>query len=113
MARPLLVPTAFVTLLGLAPACFVGEVAEASTASPVPTPSPAPPASPAPAPVQAPSPAPSPLLAAILSPAPSDLVVVATSRSGNARTPSYGDEMLETKTPDSADAAVQIVVAAR
>ncbi|MES2642362.1 MAG: hypothetical protein V4850_22960 [Myxococcota bacterium] len=83
MARSLLAPTAFLTLLGLAPGCFraadspvVAAMAGATAADL--------------AVVETAAPA-----------APAELVAYATTRSGNARAPSYDDAMIEMKAPDN------------
>jgi hypothetical protein len=61
MARSLLAPTAFLTLLGLCPACLDEDRASAAPTT------------------------------------PAALVAVATARSGNARTPSYDDRLMNQK----------------
>jgi hypothetical protein len=85
MARSLLAPTAFVTLLGLAPGCF-----RAADSPIVATTSGAETTYAAPAAPAAAGPA-----------APAELVAYATTRSGNARAPSYDDAMVEMKGPEN------------
>lgn len=80
MARSLLAPTAFLTLLGLAPGCF------RATATPV---------------VAAISGATDEGVAKPESASTPELVAYATTRSGNARAPSYDDAMMEIKGPDN------------
>lgn len=81
MARSLLAPTAFVTLLGLAPGCFPAAASPEETANAGTTATDVPAAEPA-------------------AVTPAGLVAYATTRSGNARAPSYDDAMMQTKASD-------------